>query len=60
MTRTPGAVVSGAGSPQGRAWRTCLARERVRCGIVLYTGRVTLPFGPGLWAVPVAGLWGTL
>jgi predicted AAA+ superfamily ATPase len=26
-------------------------------GVVLYTGSEVLPFGPGLWAVPMAGLW---
>lgn len=26
-------------------------------GVVLYTGTETLPFGPKLWAMPVAGLW---
>jgi len=26
-------------------------------GIVLYTGSEILPFGPGLWAVPVSALW---
>jgi len=31
--------------------------ERFTCGIVLYTGERTLPFGERLWAVPLAGLW---
>jgi predicted AAA+ superfamily ATPase len=31
--------------------------ERLRCGVVLYTGRETLPFGPRLWAAPVSALW---
>ena len=26
-------------------------------GVVLYTGTEVLPFGPGLWALPVSGLW---
>jgi hypothetical protein len=26
-------------------------------GIVLYTGTQTLPFGPGMRAMPVASLW---
>lgn len=30
---------------------------RFRTGIVLYTGERTLPFGPGLWAVPLEALW---
>lgn len=31
--------------------------SRFKCGIILYTGQQTLPFGPGLWAVPVDALW---
>ncbi|HET9551762.1 MAG TPA: DUF4143 domain-containing protein, partial [Anaeromyxobacteraceae bacterium] len=31
--------------------------DRLRSGVVLYTGRETLPFGPRLWAVPVSALW---
>jgi predicted AAA+ superfamily ATPase len=31
--------------------------DRLRCGVVLYTGRETLPFGPRLWALPVTALW---
>jgi predicted AAA+ superfamily ATPase len=31
--------------------------DRLRCGVVLYTGRETLPFGPRLWALPVSTLW---
>jgi len=27
------------------------------CGVVLYTGRQTVPLGERLWAVPMAGLW---
>jgi uncharacterized protein len=30
---------------------------RFKCGVVLYTGERTLPFGDRLWAVPLAGLW---
>ncbi|MGC1167159.1 MAG: ATP-binding protein [Solirubrobacterales bacterium] len=30
---------------------------RFKCGIVLYTGERTLPFGDRLWAVPLTGLW---
>jgi hypothetical protein len=26
-------------------------------GIVLYTGAQTLPFGPGMLAVPISALW---
>ncbi|MFN7340700.1 MAG: ATP-binding protein [Opitutia bacterium] len=31
--------------------------KRFRCGIVLYDGKVTLPFGDRLWAAPIASLW---
>lgn len=31
--------------------------ERFTCGVVLYTGERTLPFGERLWAVPLSGLW---
>ncbi len=30
---------------------------RLAAGIVLYTGERTLPFGDGLWAVPLQALW---
>lgn len=32
-------------------------RERFKAGIVLYTGRETVPIGERIWAVPVSGLW---
>lgn len=32
--------------------------DRLRCGVVLYGGRETLPFGKGLWAMPIQALWG--
>jgi uncharacterized protein len=31
--------------------------DRLRAGIVLYTGRQTIPLGDRLWAVPISGLW---
>jgi predicted AAA+ superfamily ATPase len=31
--------------------------KRLRCGVVLYTGQEVLPFGPGLWAMPLSVLW---
>jgi hypothetical protein len=34
-----------------------LAGDRFTCGVVLHAGEQTLPFGDGLWAVPVSGLW---
>ena len=31
---------------------------RFKCGVVLYTGERTLPFGDRMWVVPLAALWG--
>ena len=31
--------------------------ERLVAGVVLYDGEATLPFGDGLWAVPIRRLW---
>lgn len=32
--------------------------DRMRCGVLLYAGQEVLPFGRGLWAMPVQALWG--
>ncbi|MBL0311123.1 MAG: ATP-binding protein [Holophagaceae bacterium] len=32
--------------------------KRMKCGVVLYGGREILPFGKGLWAMPIQALWG--
>lgn len=34
--------------------------SRMKAGIVVYAGQRTLPFGEGLWALPLSGLWGGL
>jgi len=34
-----------------------LVGDRLRRGIVLHTGEHTVPFGDGLFAVPVHALW---
>ena len=34
-----------------------VARKRFHRGVVLYTGRQALPFGPGLHALPISALW---
>jgi len=34
-----------------------LTQTRFRAGLVLYSGELTLPFGPGFWAVPISTLW---
>ncbi len=33
------------------------APARFRAGIVIYTGRQTVPLGDRLWAMPIGGLW---
>ncbi len=35
-----------------------IAGNRMRCGVVFYNGDSVLPFGEGLYAVPVGRLWG--
>lgn len=35
------------------------AGKRFHRGIVLYTGRETLPFGARLWALPLGAVWRT-
>jgi predicted AAA+ superfamily ATPase len=34
-----------------------LAGDRFSCGVILYVGGQTIPFGDDLWAVPVSALW---
>ena len=34
-----------------------IAKKQPFVGIVLYTGDMTLSFGPDLWAVPISALW---
>ena len=36
-----------------------LVGGRLKCGVVLYAGQAALPFGPGLWAMPIQSLWAT-
>lgn len=35
-----------------------LAGESFKMGVLLYNGKETLPLGDGLWAAPIATLWG--
>jgi predicted AAA+ superfamily ATPase len=46
-----------AGSPRSLRKLRDLAGGRFRAGIVLYSGRHTIPLGERLWAVPISGLW---
>lgn len=45
-----------------RDWRTLAklrdrAGERFRAGVVIHSGRQTIPIADRLWAVPISGLW---
>ncbi len=51
-----GATVSPSSFSGLRHLRS-LVGERFVGGIVLYTGAGTLPFGEGMWAVPLTALW---
>ena len=59
MTSTPTSSVSTADF-RGLRFLQDAVGDRLRCGVVLYTGRETLPFGPRLWAVPISTIWGGL
>jgi len=51
------AATIGTADMRGLAALREVAAKRFHRGVVLYTGRETLPFGPGLWAMPVSALW---
>ncbi|TSA03854.1 MAG: AAA family ATPase, partial [Methylococcus sp.] len=36
-----------------------LAGDHFKMGVLLYDGDETLPLGGGLWAAPIATLWGS-
>jgi uncharacterized protein len=49
----------GAGDFAGLKALRHAVGDRLVQGIVLYTGDTTVPFGDGLWAVPMSALWGS-
>lgn len=54
--------VKAGASLDARDWRALAklrdrATDRFRAGVVIHTGRQTLPLGDRLWAVPISGLW---
>jgi predicted AAA+ superfamily ATPase len=51
------AATIGGGDLKGLRALRDIAGKRFYRGVVLYTGRETLPFGPDLWALPVSALW---
>jgi|GEM_PF-2093554 len=55
-------TVKARASLRERDWRVIAAMrdkygDRFKAGVVLYTGRQTIPLGNRIWAVPVSGLW---
>lgn len=51
------AATIGAADLTGLAALREVAGKRFHRGVILYTGRETLPFGPDLWVLPVSALW---
>jgi len=51
------AATVGAADLKGLTALREIAGKRFHRGVVLYTGREALPFGPDLWALPVSALW---
>jgi predicted AAA+ superfamily ATPase len=51
------AATVGAVDLKGLAALREVAGKRFHRGVVLYTGREALPFGPDLWALPMSALW---
>jgi uncharacterized protein len=54
--------VKARASIRARDWRViALLRDKnpdlFKAGVVLYTGRQTIPLGDRIWAVPISGLW---
>jgi predicted AAA+ superfamily ATPase len=54
--------VKAGASLDARDWRVLAklrdrAANRFQAGVLLHTGRQTLPLGDRLWAVPISGLW---
>lgn len=47
-----------AGDLRGLKRLASLAGQQFILGVVLYDGSQTLPLGEGLWALPIASLWG--
>jgi predicted AAA+ superfamily ATPase len=54
--------VKAGASLDARDWRALTklrdrSAARFRAGVVIHTGRQTIPLGDRLWAVPISGLW---
>jgi hypothetical protein len=53
------AVGVGTGEFRGLDALREVTGKRFHRGVVLYAGRESLPFGDGMWAVPMTRLWET-
>jgi uncharacterized protein len=42
---------------RGLRWLRSVAADRLRLGVIFYTGERSLPMGERLWAIPVSALW---
>lgn len=51
------AATVGSQDFSGLRQLSLLTGERFKAGVILYDGALTLPFGAGFWAVPLACLW---
>ena len=54
--------VKDSASIRERDWRVMgklrdARTDRFKVGVVLYSGRQTIPLGDRIWAVPISGLW---
>jgi predicted AAA+ superfamily ATPase len=54
--------VKASATLHARDWRALeklreRTEERFRAGVLIHTGRQTLPLGDRLWALPISGLW---
>lgn len=52
-----GAVIGENAFKHLKWFKTHLVKEQPFIGIVLYTGKTVIPFGAGMWAVPLSMLW---
>ena len=52
-----GSAVSKDSFKHLKWFRDRMAKEQPFTGIVLYTGEHTVPFGKGMWVVPISALW---
>lgn len=63
-TRLAGVEVKASGTVRAEDFRGLrkfaeIAGDQFACGVVLYDGEVSLPFGPRLFAMPIQTLWST-